>query len=690
MNDPTGDVKHGEPAWHVSREESSATPAGSRRNPEQRKDPTTYDYSHPTRHCDMVMKGGITSGVVYPFAVCEIAQTFQFKNIGGTSAGAIAAAAAAAAEYGRHTATGGFQRLARLPRWLGSDSNMFDLFQPQASTKRLYRTLTAPIRSSDTPILATIGALIGNFSLWLLAGGALGIALIVATVLDGSGWRWWLSIGAGLVLAVLGMIVTAAVGVVVHLLGRVPKNRFGLCSGGPGVKETPEPLTWWLTNELDRLAGKDPGPDDDPLTFGDLWKGPNGAGRPDDRWLQLQMMTTSLSHGRPYRMPFSSRVWFFSPAIFRELFPERVVKWMERHPPPPESPSEADWWELECKLLEPLRPLPVAENLPVVVATRMSLSFPLLISAVPLAAVDYTRPMNQWNKDEWHKWLDKHDKDWEELRDDKAWLEAIDAERKPQAETAWFSDGGITSNFPVHFFDAPLPRWPTFALNLQPYHQDFPPMPEECHENNVWLPRSNSGGIAEAWTRFEGGQSSKAMLGFFRTIADTMQNWTDNTQLRVPGFRDRVAHIRHTEEEGGLNLAMPQEKIDSMSERGRCAGEKLITRFTQPPSEDDLSWDNHRWVRYRSAMTLLEGWLTGFRAAYEQTPEADTSSYQELLHLPTSAAPSYKWDTESQRTFAVRATEATVELSSAWKASGQTFTKKSPRPEAELRVRPRD
>jgi predicted acylesterase/phospholipase RssA len=30
----------------------------------------------------------------------------------------------------------------------------------------------------------------------------------------------------------------------------------------------------------------------------------------------------------------------------------------------------------------------------------------------------------------------------------------------------WFSDGGIASNFPIHFFDAWLPRRPTFGVNL--------------------------------------------------------------------------------------------------------------------------------------------------------------------------------------------------------------------------------
>jgi hypothetical protein len=50
----------------------------------------------PNRYCDIVMKGGITSGVVYPPAVVELSKTYTFKNIGGTSAGAIAAAVTAA------------------------------------------------------------------------------------------------------------------------------------------------------------------------------------------------------------------------------------------------------------------------------------------------------------------------------------------------------------------------------------------------------------------------------------------------------------------------------------------------------------------------------------------------------------------------------------------------------------------
>lgn len=43
--------------------------------------------------CDLVLKGGITSGIVYPSAIAEISTDHRFRSVGGSSAGAIAAVA---------------------------------------------------------------------------------------------------------------------------------------------------------------------------------------------------------------------------------------------------------------------------------------------------------------------------------------------------------------------------------------------------------------------------------------------------------------------------------------------------------------------------------------------------------------------------------------------------------------------
>ncbi len=64
----------------------------------------------------------------------ELSKKYRFRGIGGTSAGAIAAAATAAAEHGREA--GGFDKLADLPERLGRD--LAKLFQPSQETHAFF------------------------------------------------------------------------------------------------------------------------------------------------------------------------------------------------------------------------------------------------------------------------------------------------------------------------------------------------------------------------------------------------------------------------------------------------------------------------------------------------------------------------------------------------------------------------
>src|SRR5256885_2466077 len=117
---------------------------------------------NPKHQCDLVMKGGITSGIVYPPAVHELHEKdFTFRSIGGTSAGAIAAAGTAAAEYNGDE---GFQRLKDKGAWLGADSNLRNLFQASTTTRPLLDILNAALEPekgksaasttpSNTPLL---------------------------------------------------------------------------------------------------------------------------------------------------------------------------------------------------------------------------------------------------------------------------------------------------------------------------------------------------------------------------------------------------------------------------------------------------------------------------------------------------------------------------------------------------------
>lgn len=605
-----------------------------------------FDYSNRTKKCDIVMKGGITSGVVYPLAVCELAQTYHMKNIGGTSAGAIAAAATAAAELGMTRKGRGFAKLEDLPKYLGElspgskQSNLFSLFQPQPETRPLFNVLTAALGQTGIwAIIKIFLSAIRNFPGPAILGVLPALLLALLTVLwaDNPLLLLW-SLICAVFLGLLGIVIAVGMVFFKRTVREVPKNFFGLCSGyQPDEERQPPPLVTWLADYLDDLAeNHDPAK---PLTFGDLW----GDGS-DHRDINLEMMTTNLTHGRPYRLPFDTDIFAFDPEEFRKLFPKKVVDWMVANPQETGDPQRYGH----------LWPLPEAADLPVVVAARMSLSFPMLISAIPLYAVDYTR----------------------------------ESEKDQKFERCWFSDGGIASNFPVHFFDSPLPKWPTFGINLRSFHPDYPRQADETR--NSWMPSSNYAGSAEWWNRFDQRTGSGSLTSFFGTILNTMQNWMDNAQFRVPGYRDRVVHVSLDDTEGGLNLNMPPDLIERLGLRGRFAADKLITRYTMPQPDGKISWQNHRWVRYRSTMSLLDSMLNQIKSGYNHS--SDTAAYADLFIHP----PSYEFTgviaknaQMSRQDFAHQATVDLLTLIDKWDKLGFTFSEDAPRPTPELRISPR-
>jgi predicted acylesterase/phospholipase RssA len=551
------------------------------------------------KKCDLVMKGGVTSGIVYPGAICELAKEYSFANIGGTSAGAIAASLTAAAEYRRRTegSDEGFSQLAALPHVLSETEQgvprLRRLFQPDAASAGLFDVLTAAMeaRSGFRRRFAAAGAMLlrrfHRFSSMVAAAGVLLLAIVLwLGFRSGETSSMALVLVSTLLLLVSGAVVfvlAAAAEAFSRALRILPEGGFGLCSGRTVGDPSDAGLTDWLTEMIESIAGRTGG--NSPLTFGDLWTIDGGsAGK---RTINLEMMTTNLTHGRPYRFPLKRRTFYFAPSEMRRLFPPLVVDWMIAH-------SRTTTHRGRPHLLhdgEELLALPAAAELPIVVATRMSLSFPLLLSAVPLYAFDFGRR---------------------------------GAERKP--ERCWFSDGGLTSNFPVHFFDAPLPRWPTFAFNLAETSERYHEKGQRIH-----LPRSNSGGLLEWWTDIE------TLPHFFGSIVRTMQNWRDNMLLRMPGQRDRIAHVLLSRGEGGLQLTMPPETIEDVARRGAEAAAVLRERFGEAPPDDEvLTWRNHKWVRFRAFMRAMEGAGSSCARAFDD--ETAPPSFRQLLDGPQ---PSY-------------------------------------------------
>ncbi|WP_405243192.1 patatin-like phospholipase family protein [Lentisalinibacter salinarum] len=513
------------------------------------------------------MKGGITSGVLYPAAVQEIGKNFYLVGIGGTSAGAIASCVAAAAEY-RRRQTGkadGFDKLAIVADDLSQEDALVSLFRPDNSTRKDFSRL-----------LKIIEGRAGFFTY-------------------------------------LGMYLGRK-----KLFKRLVANGYGVCTGmaNGNVDSNRPALTLWLSKLIDEIAGKV----DEPLTFRDLHEAKIPSAIADllkgkeGRSIDLRAVTTSISFERPFELPFDTRIFYFDPGEWRRLFPDYVVDFIVKKA---EALPNADTYKSEGKL-----PLPNSD-LPVIVAARMSLSFPILFSMVPLWAVDY------------------HD------------------EKEPLRKN-WFSDGGITSNFPIHRFDALLPRWPTLGLNLQTTDESGKPKRRRLRHPDttdmVYLPKDRGGGVLDLWQLFDRerekpskllGADGAKLFGFLGGIFNSAQSWHDNAFLKLPGYRDRLAEIWLTPDEGGMNLNMSPDTIKCLVARGREAGKQLVERFANLESGDPMSWNGHRWTRFRSGMAgLME-----YSLAFENSSEIPSPGAKPLADLLAGIEepPAYKLQDEQRQ-----------------------------------------
>ena len=117
----------------------------------------------------------------------------------------------------------------------------------------------------------------------------------------------------------------------------------------------------------------------------------------------------------------------------------------------------------------------------------------------------------------------------------------------------------------------------------------------------------------------------------------------------------------------------------------------LCERFAAPPASPSApSWENHRWIRYRTAMASLERMLEALVRGIEPLPPDRT--YDALIARGNDEAPrSYRWKRSAQRVFAQERTAELLTLARAWCAAERTgsFAEGAPNPRGELRQVPR-
>lgn len=686
--------------------------------------------------CDLVMKGGVTSGVIYPGAIAAIAATYRLRSIGGTSAGAIGAAAAAAMEFGRRSGrhARARERLAELAPELGALHGgaplLQHLFAPDCATAPLFRLLQSAQAAAAARGLAGVLALLsGSALLW----AALTLGLVAAALIA---WEPTRSTALALALLLLLMVGLPALTLLLTALFWFPtvrrglravaENGFGFCSGMAQAEVAGAALpslTEWLHARLQELAGLS---EAEPLTFGDLWAAAHrragvdrdaalaaalaAADDPDGaettlatmpRDIELALVASDINRAQSVQLPFLRRedLLFARRSDLAALFPRAVVDWIVAHQRTPTDPRDTlDEVELHGLARDDIVRLPRAADLPVLVGVRMSLSFPFLFRAVRLY-----------------------------IRRERA---AAQGGGRELAEL-WIADGGITSNFPLHLFDAPIPTRPTFCLNLL-YHDDEL-QPEQAGavarepglagadapaEELVYMLRTNRGRLA-SYTRLAAGAPTTRLLRFAGRIVTTARQWGDNQLIDVPGYRDRIVHVRMRDGEGGFNVAMDAATIADLQRRGARAGAVIAARFVPDTLLDPLfpgeplvlNWANHRFVRFRAYLAGLEvsaarfstGWhvdcdraerpandpLHQSPSIERMTQEAGTAAE---ARLPTR--PGYPFANEGQRELAldmVARVQALAALAPTPAVDGVDYVNarsRGPKPKQTLRLRP--
>ena len=482
-------------------------------------------FDAPSRQCDVVMKGGITSGIACPLVVLELAHTYRFRSIGGTSAGAIAAAVTAAAEYGRER--GGFEKLKALNEWLAEGTHQRDLFQPTRATRPLLTLLFAlERRGRQEPVGSGAAGIVTRFWSWLPGWVRVAFVVIPGALRDALPLRFWIAtvlgaiVGGALdVLLARGLVdpghplartvvalvlpvmfigsYVASVGACVGRLWRlvsvdVPEQGFGICTGltSAASSETPA-LTDWLHQRIQDLAGLPvTGP---PLTVGML-STKRVAG--SDRGIELRMIATSLSLRQSFVLPIEDQHFLFREDDMRRLFPGSVVDHLVATARRTDAARAVPTGHLA---------LPRPEDMPLLVLARMSMSFPILLSAVPLYVVK-----TGGSKREEH-----------EPKRASAPAATPDSDRS-KTQRVWFSDGGLTSQVPA---ELSLRSGAVFAPAIQ--------------------------------GRTDRAISEIASLPeFLAAIWRTTQNSHDNMLVALPGNGESIVQIGPASEEHGLDLAI--------------------------------------------------------------------------------------------------------------------------------------
>ena len=622
--------------------------------------PDPRDVKAYVRHsCDLTMRGGVASAMVYPLAVCALAEHYVIRRVAGSSAGAVTAAATVAAELGRAApdpaapprrpaVTPGFAGLAELIGWLAGDATpppgastaasrdggpavprreqwrLARMIQPSAETRAAYRVLAGLLwsrhRGGRVPARRLLPALLGPpgwapklvaWLLWLGFGLAwLGTSMTLlrdaraedTSVLTAATTSFAILVGFAIA-AAFATGLTYGLAMLRLVRGGAEDNYYGLVSG----VEVPGRRRQWAADWLDRRCGL-PAPAGMPPLVSWL------ADRLDDlAGVPARDRDRALTFGDLWLGHTDERSMADADLLRRACAdPElRVIDLVlaatnlsQRRPyrlpfaPAEAGPAAGRQAFLFCEVcLEAVLPQRVVVQ---------------MVKSSPGAETEHRCPRHRDGvlrglPDPWD-------------------LPVIAAVRMSMATP------GLIRAVPLYSIDTvrPGPRYDEWGGVVEEAPSRFAPTTRRVHVH--WFCDGAAGGdvgvqafdsLLPRWPTFgfslehdvEGSSREALRLpeqdaarprwswhpvsgvaGFTGALLGSALGWPDRLQSGAPGFRGRVVQIRHPGGMAGFGLFMPQERILRLAMHGLHAGAALLDRFL---AEDGGAPGQTRTDRYR-------------------------------------------------------------------------------------------
>lgn len=169
--------------------------------------------------------------------------------------------------------------------------------------------------------------------------------------------------------------------------------------------------------------------------------------------------------------------------------------------------------------------------------------------------------------------------------------------RRVRVHRCLFSDGGLTSNFPLMLFDEVVPQRPLLAVNLQ----------YRTRDDQAFLAGKR------LWQPFH--QPIPDAPAFVTALVESARNWFDQSLLSLPGYAERVVSVTIPRGLGGLNLGMDAAKITWLLSKGTAAGRLLRQRF-EAGSRDRWNFQGLQAFTWRNVTADLGDLLMAYQATY--------------------------------------------------------------------------